>query len=60
MVILKMNTTVKNPIRDIETSCDYCGNPIEICMCVCPIVEKLLLVNVVYMMLLLAVDKFYF
>lgn len=36
MVILKMNTTVKNPIRDIETSCDYCGNPIEICMCVCP------------------------
>ena len=36
MVILKMNTTMKKPIGDNEPSCDYCGNPIEICMCVCP------------------------
>ncbi|HKO39653.1 MAG TPA: hypothetical protein VJU85_00200 [Nitrososphaeraceae archaeon] len=36
MIILKMDTTAKNPIMDNEPPCDYCGNPIEICMCVCP------------------------
>ena len=36
ITILKMNTTTKNHIEENENLCDYCGNSIEICMCVCP------------------------
>jgi hypothetical protein len=37
-IYIKLSDNVKQQqaSNDDGTSCDYCGNPMEACMCVCP------------------------